>query len=628
MDKNQKNSKIKQYFIAKREKRVEKERQRDFIRYGLTKEDTEEKNIYNLSSQKHDYKALFKCFVYMKSYKKYIIFGFICALLVSALAFCTPIFTQRIIDYLGVEEYILAIYMAIGYVAFQLLRHFVNYLWGLSTTIGFQKTVRDLRQDLVDKLALTKISKFDTANSGSIITRVTSDSASIVDIAFDAMGKFCEFVIGLGFLIYIFTINVWIGIAMVFVTLLTMWVGHFYQRFSYKNHKKSRILYDKRTGFVNEFVRGIRDIKNLNIKNNVKQEYLRNVDNVAKLEIDRAKKGDFLSRLRWIVVALGELIYLVLGIYLISINQFTLGGLVVILVYGTRANGIIESIQFMLERLRNASVSAGRVYEILNDKDFPKEKFGTKTIKEPKGKIEFNNVSFGYKDENVIKDMSFDINPNQSVAFVGKSGQGKSTLLSLIPKLYDVSSGTITIDGVNINELSENGLRNLVAMVPQTPYIFNATIRQNLEFVKPDLSEGEMIEVCKEAQIHDFIMSKEKGYDSLLGENGVILSGGQRQRLAIARALLKRSKIILFDEATSALDNENQSKIQKIIENLTKDHTIIVVAHRLSTIVNCDKIYMIENGKIIAQGTHHELMTNCKEYKNLYKIEQKNAEND
>ena len=234
---------------------------------------------------------------------------------------------------------------------------------------------------------------------------------------------------------------------------------------------------------------------------------------------------------------------------------------------------------------------------------------------------------FSYDKTNpVFENLNLKIEPNKSVAFVGKSGQGKSTILSLIPRLYDVDAGKITIDGIDIRKLSENGLRDIVTVVPQTPYIFNASIRENLKFVKDDLTDEEMIDVCKKAQIHDFIVGKEKGYDSLVGENGVILSGGQKQRLAIARALLKNSKIILLDEATSALDNENQNKIQMVIEDLTKDHTVIIVAHRLSTVVNCSCIYMVDDGKIIDSGTHDYMMKNCKKYKNLYKIEKKSAE--
>ncbi|MGN1227462.1 MAG: ABC transporter ATP-binding protein, partial [Christensenellales bacterium] len=256
-----------------------------------------------------------------------------------------------------------------------------------------------------------------------------------------------------------------------------------------------------------------------------------------------------------------------------------------------------------------------------------KEKFGKRNPKNIIGKLSFKDVDFSFDDAQVLKNFSLEISPNQSIAIVGKSGQGKSTMLNLITRLYDVDKGCITLDDIDIKTLSEKSLRDNITIVPQTPYIFNTTIRENLSFVKPDLTDEEMIEVCKKAQIHDFIVSKKDGYDSIVGENGVILSGGQKQRLAIARALLKNSKIIMLDEATSALDNENQYKIQQIINSLKTDHTIIIVAHRLSTIIDCDKIVFMENGQIIGCGSHKQLLHSCKQYKDLYTIEENSREN-
>ena len=197
------------------------------------------------------------------------------------------------------------------------------------------------------------------------------------------------------------------------------------------------------------------------------------------------------------------------------------------------------------------------------------------------------------------------------IAIVGKSGEGKSTILKLISKGYSVDSGKVLIDNYNINDLSE-----------KSPYIFNLSIKDNIKLANPDTTDEEIIDVCKKAQIHDVIESMEDGYDTLVGENGVILSGGQKQRIAIARALIKKSKIILLDEATSSLDNSNQEKIKNVIKELSKDHTVIIVAHRLSTIVDADNIFVVDKHKICASGTHIELMNNCEEYKNLYEIEE------
>lgn len=198
---------------------------------------------------------------------------------------------------------------------------------------------------------------------------------------------------------------------------------------------------------------------------------------------------------------------------------------------------------------------------------------------------------------------------------------GKSSILDLISKNYEIESGEILLDNKNLNVLSKEFFDNNISVVLQEPFMFNTSIKENIKFANPNATDKEIIEVCKKADIHDFIMTKEDGYDTIIGENGVILSGGQKQRLAIARALIKKSKLILFDEATSALDNQSQATIINTLQELSKDHTVIIIAHRLSTIVNSDNIFVIKNHKIVDEGTHKYLFENCDIYTNLYKIE-------
>ena len=220
--------------------------------------------------------------------------------------------------------------------------------------------------------------------------------------------------------------------------------------------------------------------------------------------------------------------------------------------------------------------------------------------------------------------MSFKINANETVAFVGKSGAGKTTIFNLLCKMYDVDSGSITIDGVDIKKLDKDSIRGNITIISQNPYIFNMSIRDNLKLVKSDLTNKEMKEACKLACLDEFINSLPDKYDTVIGEGGVNLSGGQKQRLAIARALVQKTEIILFDEATSALDNETQEKIQTAINNMKNEYTILIIAHRLSTIINADRILFLDNGKIINEGSHSYLLKNCDEYRKLYEAEIKN----
>ena len=226
-------------------------------------------------------------------------------------------------------------------------------------------------------------------------------------------------------------------------------------------------------------------------------------------------------------------------------------------------------------------------------------------------------------DENVevLNDVSFEIKPNETVSFVGKSGAGKSTIFNLIAGLYHVNQGSIYLDGIPVEELSKESLRGNLSIISQNPYIFNMSIRENLTIIKHDLTEEEMVLACKRARLHDFIMTLKDGYDTIVGESGVTLSGGQRQRLAIARALIQKTEIILFDEATSALDNETQAEIQQSIHNMQGEYTILIIAHRLSTVINSDRLILIDQGKVKGIGTHQELLEHNAIYKKLYELE-------
>ena len=302
-------------------------------------------------------------------------------------------------------------------------------------------------------------------------------------------------------------------------------------------------------------------------------------------------------------------------------NTLQVSSFLIIFLYKNKVLDLINYISEIREKLADGKVSAQRVFDIISYNSFSKETYGNLNIKNIKGSIEFKNVKFKYNSNNLFNNLNFKINCNQMVAIVGKSGEGKSTILKLINKSYSTNDGEILIDNYNINTLSEETIKNNISIVSQSPYIFNLSIKENIKLANPQATDKEIEEVCKEAQLHDVIIEMQDGYDTIVGENGVILSGGQKQRLAIARALIKKSKIILFDEATSSLDNNNQEKIKNIIKSLSKDHTVIIVAHRLSTIIDSDCIFVLDNHGIIDSGTHNELIKKCLEYKNLYEIE-------
>ena len=288
--------------------------------------------------------------------------------------------------------------------------------------------------------------------------------------------------------------------------------------------------------------------------------------------------------------------------------------------YVYRFMNTIELMMNLSTSIQKMKVSIERLSEILDNKLYKDEKFGIVSKTDILGNIEFKNITFKYPNEEkeIFEEFNLTIPTGKKVAIVGKSGQGKTTIFNLLLRYFDSDAGVILVDDIPIEDFTEDSLRENIAIIRQEPFIFNKTILENLKIIDPYMSLKKIRNACKLAEIDEYIMSLPNKYDTMIGEGGINLSGGQKQRLAIARALLKNSKIILFDEATSALDNDNQSKIKQAIDNLVKDHTIIIVAHRLSTIIDADVIYLIDGGKVVASGTHKQLLKKSLIYKNLY----------
>ena len=281
-----------------------------------------------------------------------------------------------------------------------------------------------------------------------------------------------------------------------------------------------------------------------------------------------------------------------------------------------------------MEFIKDFNLSVERVCALVNSPEFPKEHFGSVKWSDPQGEISFDHVSFSYssgdpliREREILKDMSFTIHAGEMVALVGRSGCGKSTVFNLLCRLYDHQHGRILLDGQDIRTLTKDSVRDNMTVVSQNPYIFNLSVRDNLRLAKSDMTDEEMKNACAMACIDEDIEEMPKGYDTVIGEGGVNLSGGQRQRLAIARSILKDYRVILFDEATSALDNVTQAKIQKAIEKIGENRTIVLIAHRLSTVIHADRILYMEDGKILAEGSHEELLKNCEAYRLLYSEE-------
>lgn len=564
-----------------------------------------------------------KILKYMGEYKKYYKIAIIFMLMASVFALVMPIAFQNIIDNITTSDWDVAINWTLIWGCGFLLMFVGHWLYTIIINKGIIGTAHNLRDKLSDAVLFTKKGKFDSINSGEVITRLSSDPNAITRnlhlVIMYSVQLFEDFF----FLIYIVFVD-WRLAGLLLLGGFAMFFGRFlYLKIHQKrNEKRTNMINDDATGLYSEMVRGNADVKNLNLTGVLKGRILKKSVNYMNSEYNRVVLNTSYQKVGQILYTIFTVIFIIAAIIFLKNSWASLG--VVLMMFSNRwyATEFFEMFNHIHESANTMEVSAERLAEILDDEAYPKEKFGTKTIKKPAGNIEFRKVSFKYDDKKeLFKDLSFKINAGETVGIVGKSGQGKSTVINLISKTYEVSKGKVLIDGVDVNELTKDALRGSMAIVPQTPYIFNMSIKENLLFAKPDATDEEIVDVCKKAQIYEFIESMPDKYESKIGEGGIMLSGGQRQRLAIARALLKDSKILLLDEATSALDNESQGKIKKVIDKLGKERTVVIVAHRLSTIVDCDRILVMEGNTIVADGKHKDLMKTSKEYRNLYRSE-------
>ena len=563
-----------------------------------------------------------KVYKYSYGYRRYIILYFIMSILISLCGVLIPAISAfQLVNFTnGIFDKVILATLVIFLI--NVFSAFIDFIEKFGSEKFSKYVISNIQFDLGREILKIRISDIDKNSNGLFIQRLTGDASSITSVFTYGLHIFTGIIRDIGVIIVIFFINIWIG----FYFLLFFIAFSILQRYRIKKIDKNDRIYRKQkentSGFTTELIRGIRDIKMLNAENSFLDRVKISIDDLNQ----KSYNINYTLRVFWLVEDIFRYLFdLLLVILLVifvkrSVLDISLG----IVIYNYRRDilSLVYSLNSLLSYIREYNLSCERVFALIDGKEFKKEKFGSKHLDKIKGNFEFKNVSFSYeKDKLVLDNVNFKINANETVAFVGKSGVGKSTIFNLLCKMYDIDSGEILLDGININELDKDSIRGNITVINQEPYIFNMSIRDNLKLVKKDLTDEEMVYACKQACIDDFINSLKNGYDTILGENGVNLSGGQKQRLAIARALVQKTEIILFDEATSALDNETQYKIKSAIDNMKNEYTILIIAHRLSTIINCDKIFFMDNGKIIDSGTHEELMKKNKDYKKLYESE-------
>lgn len=471
-----------------------------------------------------------------------------------------------------------------------------------------------------EKVGLLPARAFEEKSSGEFINRITSDSSTIAD-SFRQILRITISLLTCAIVFIYICFNSWIVALEVIIYLVLFYIiSHKYLPSIKEKQKEINKEKDRAVAEVSESVRGIREIRALGIRKSMNDNFKNIVRNIYfKINKQMITERNYNA---WIYILNCTLEFVIFTtcILLIINKTGSFAFFMAMTYYVYRFMNTIELMMNLSTSIQKMKVSIERLSEILDNKLYKDEKFGIVSKTDILGNVEFKNITFKYPNEKkeIFEEFNLTIPTGKKVAIVGKSGQGKTTIFNLLLRYFDSDAGVILVDDIPIEDFTEDSLRENIAIIRQEPFIFNKTILENLKIIDPYMSLKKIRNACKLAEIDEYIMSLPNKYDTMIGEGGINLSGGQKQRLAIARALLKNSKIILFDEATSALDNDNQSKIKQAIDNLVKDHTIIIVAHRLSTIIDADVIYLIDGGKVVASGTHKQLLKKSLIYKNLY----------
>ena len=528
------------------------------------------------------------------------------------------------VEYATNQVFGLAVLILVVYLLLALIDNiFFDRLGKIFIKKACSNTMERISYDVYYKVGLLPARAFEDKTSGEFINRVVNDSATITDTFRQFINVFTTLFTAVLIFIYILLNSYIVALEILIYFVVFYLFSKTFLPIIKKAQREITEETDKTIVEVNESIRGIREIRALGIRTKV-NEIVKRIINIMfiKTKKQMVDEENYYS-VAYALGALLEVVVFITCIILMPQGKSDVGFFMAMTYYIYRFTFLVEWLMNFSTSYQKMRVSVERVQEIVGNKLYKDIEFGSLDKTDIKGNIEFKNVTFGYSEEegNILENFNLTIPSNKSIAIVGKSGQGKSTIFNLLLRYFEPKEGVILIDDNPLDSFTEEAMHQNIAIIRQDPFIFNKSILDNFKIMDSKVTLDQIRKYCKLAEIDDYIMSLPNKYDTLIGEGGVNLSGGQKQRLAIARALLKNSKIILFDEATSALDNENQNKIKKAIDNLVKDHTIVIVAHRLSTIIDADIIYLIDKGKVAASGTHEELLKNCKIYKDLYNNE-------
>lgn len=565
---------------------------------------------------------MFKRFIsYYKPHKRIFILDMLASFTVSFIGIVYPIVTRTMLnDLIPNKKFKMIFIFGTALLTLYFIRMLLNFFIQYQGHIMGVKMQAQMRHDMFTHLEKLPYSFYDNHETGKLMSRMTNDLMDISELAHHGPENLIVSTITiLTSFIYLSTINIWLTLIIFICVPFLVIISVLLKNRMKDAFMRSRKSIAKINADLESSISGIRVTKAFTNAEKETEKFEKGNEEFVKSRKDAYKAmGQFHSTTSFVTDIFNVIVLIAGGIFLYK-GKITFADYSAFIVSVNLFLTPVTTLINFMEQYQNGVTGFERFIEIMDTKP-EKDRDNAKNIEKLNGNIEFENVSYGYDGEkNVLKNINLKINQGQTFALVGSSGGGKTTICHLIPKFYTVKNGKIKIDGYDINDITADSLRKNIGIVQQDVYLFNSSIKENILYGRLDATDEEVIESAKKANIHDYIVSLEDGYETQIGERGVKLSGGQKQRLSIARVFLKNPSILILDEATSALDNATETLIQNALNELCKGRTTIVVAHRLSTIKNADEIAVVSDGKIIEKGTHDELMNlNC-EYAKLYK---------
>lgn len=559
----------------------------------------------------------------IKPYYGYLLLALLSAVISVSLTLYIPVLTGRAVDNIidagkvNFENILqILIYIAVGIVGVTVFQWIMNYF----TNIISYKTVRDLRREIFDKFNSVPLSYIDSQPHGDLISRVINDVDAVGDgLTQMFLQLFSGIVTIIGTLIFMLMIDWRIALTVVVLTPLSLFVAAFIGKLSHKRFSEQQLLQGEISSYVEEHVGNQRIVKAFSYENRAIEDF----ENLNTKLYDVGFKAQFAGALanpstRFV----NAMVYAAVGIFgaLTAISgSLSVGQLSCFLTYANQYTKPFNEVTGVLTQLQTAIAAAGRVFEVLEAENEVSDSSDSLYIGESKGNVKIENVSFSYSNEKpLIKNFSLDVKSGSKVAIVGPTGCGKTTFINLLMRFYEIDSGKISIDGVDIKSLSRDNLRRQFGMVLQDSWLFCGTIMENLRYGNENATDEEIVSAAKAAYAHSFIRRMPDGYNTVISEGGGNLSQGQKQLLCIARAMLTNPAILILDEATSSIDTLTEIRVQKAFAKMMKGKTSFVVAHRLSTIKESDVILVMKDGNIIEQGNHEELLKKGGFYCTLY----------